>query len=263
MGKKVTLCPICKEKIMNSKDNSELYNHIETKHSSLLINNITPSQLLFNMKYKKNFGTCVMCGKKTEWNETSGRYNRFCSNECKEDYVKEFKNRMVNTYGREHLLNDPDKQKEMLANRKISGVYEWSDGKSKFTYTGSYELKFLQFLDLFMNWSPLDIIAPAPMIFDYKDESDIDRFYIPDFYILSLNLIVECKDGGDNPNTHHKIQDVDKVKEKIKDDMMNSQKNYNYVKITNNEFNQFLDFLIKLKNNKVDDKKEVLIIMNK
>jgi hypothetical protein len=76
---------------------------------------------------------------------------------------------MVKTYGKEHLLNDPDKQIEMLKNRKISGVYEWSYGNYKFNYTGSYELKFLQFLDLFMNWNPLDIIAPAPMIFNYKD----------------------------------------------------------------------------------------------
>jgi hypothetical protein len=172
---------------------------------------------------------------------------------------------MIKTYGSEHILNSPEQQQKMLANRSISGIYEWSDKTTKISYTGSYELKFLQFLDLFMNWSPLDIIAPAPMIFNYKDGTT-DRFYMPDFYLISINTIVECKDGGtdiDNKNNHPKIQTIDKAKEKLKDEVMSNQKDYNYLKLTNNEFNQFLDFLIKLKNTKIDDKKEVLIILNK
>ena len=60
---------------------------------------------------------------------------------------------MLNT-GKHIYLNDPNKQREMLANRSISGVYKWSDGKHETTYTGSYELDFLKTLDNFFDWDP-------------------------------------------------------------------------------------------------------------
>ena len=70
------------------------------------------------------------------------------------------------------------------------------------------------------------------------------HFYIPDFFIPSLSLEVEIKDGGKNPNTHPKIQSVDKVKEKLKDDIMLSNKaTYSYIKITDKDHFKFLNFL--------------------
>ena len=48
---------------------------------------------------------------------------------------------MVGKYGKTTLLNDPEQQKKMLANRHISGEYEWTDGNIK-TYTGSYEFDY-------------------------------------------------------------------------------------------------------------------------
>jgi hypothetical protein len=150
---------------------------------------------------------------------------------------------MKNKYGKECLLDDPEQQKKMLENRKISGKYKWTDGKSLTPYTGSYEREFLEFLDYVMNMNPSDVFGPAPQIFHYTFEGK-DHFYIPDFYISSLNLIIEIKDGGDNPNNHHKIQEVDKKKEAIKDKIMAEQKEFNYLKVVDKDYSIFLNYLM-------------------
>ena len=149
---------------------------------------------------------------------------------------------MIGKYGKITLLNDPEQQKKMLANRKISGVYVWSDG-TKIGYTGSYELSFLEFLDTIMNFDSSDIISPSPHTYYYTYNGE-RHFYIPDFFIPSLNLEIEIKDGGDNPNMHGKIQEVDKVKEALKDEVMKSNSNnFNYLKIVNKENQKFFKYL--------------------
>jgi hypothetical protein len=166
----------------------------------------------------------------------------FCENpKCVEDYKKMFKNRMIGKYGKTTLLDDPEHQRKMLANRKISGNYTWSDGGVK-SYTGSYELDFLRFLDVFMNFKSSDIITPSPHTYYYEYEK-VKKFYIPDIFIPSLHLEIEIKDGGDNENMHHKIQAVDKVKEKLKDEVMASQKQVKYIKVVNKQYGDFLEYL--------------------
>ena len=47
---------------------------------------------------------------------------------------------------------------------------------------------------------------------------------------------------------HHKIQEVDKVKEHLKDEVMFTNKcNFNYIKIVNKEHKKFLQYLEKNK----------------
>lgn len=250
-SKMIYKCPYCSNKyIANNKEErakakSALYDHMEDVHFDML-GGMSPAQAYFNYKYKKSHGSCVMDSKETKWNEQTERYERFCSDRCKEAYRQEFRKRMINKYGKDTLLNDPEVQKKMLANRKISGEYLWSDKKTKTSYVGSYEREFLEFLDLVMNFNPKDVMSPAPQIYSYKHEGK-DRFYIPDFYIASLNLLIEIKDGGSNPNKHHKIQEVDKVKEKIKDEMMMKQKDVSYIKVTDKDYSILLNFLIQLK----------------
>lgn len=255
-GRKIVFkCPFCDVKyICDNKNNldkvkRELYMHIEVEHPEMLNDEITPARAYFNFKYNKTSGKCVMCRKETKWNEATERYERFCSQKCKEKYREEFKKRMVNKYGKEHLLDNPDQQKKMLGNRSISGEYTWStDSRSKIKYTGSYEREFLEFLDIVMRFSPNDIIAPAPQVFEYVTSDKRKRLYIPDFFIPSLNLIVEIKDGGSNPNKHHKIQAIDKEKERLKDIVMAKQTKYNYVKVVDKDYSIFLDKLASLKN---------------
>ena len=237
-------CKICGKKY---KDLACLYNHLESKHADVIPQNMSVQQFYYYTKTGKMNGNCVMCKHPTTWNMNTNKYNRFCGDpKCKAKYVEIMKGRMIAKYGKAHLLNDPNKQREMLANRSISGTYDWSDGKHKTTYTGSYELDFLKTLDNFFEWDPADISMPSPHTYTYEYEGE-RKFYIPDVFIHSLDLEIEIKDGGDNPNRHHKIQDVDKVKEKLKDEVLTSQRNFHYVKITNKNYSNFFDFLKEVK----------------
>ena len=249
-------CKICGKKFTEL---TALYNHIESKHKEMIPKDMCVQQYYYYMKTGKMNGNCVMCKQPTTWNQNTGKYNRFCGNpKCKDEYVKIMKGRMVAKYGKTHLLNDPDKQREMLAHRSISGVYTWSDSKHESTYTGSYELDFLKTLDGFFNWDPEDISMPSPHTYTYKYEGE-DKFYIPDVFIHSLDLEIEIKDGGDNPNNHHKIQDVDKEKERLKDEVMCSQKAFHYIKITNKNYENFFRFLKEIKKEfeKYGDEKKI------
>ena len=249
-------CKICGKKYTEL---TALYNHIESKHRDLIPQDMSVQQYYYYMKTGKMNGNCVMCKQPTSWNSNTGKYNRFCGDpKCKDEYVKIMKSRMVAKYGKTHLLNDPNKQREMLANRSISGVYKWSDGKHETTYTGSYELDFLKTLDHFFEWDPEDISMPSPHTYTYKYEGE-DKFYIPDVFIHSLDLEIEIKDGGDNPNNHYKIQAVDKHKEALKDEVLCSQKMFHYIKITNKNYENFFQFLKEAKKEfeKYGDEKKI------
>ena len=220
--------------------------HLDEVHHDLIPKDMVPWQYYYYLKTGKTHGSCVVCKKDTEWNEATHKYHRFCNNpKCKEIYRKTFEQRMIGKYGKVSLLNDPDVQRQMLANRKISGVYEFeNDNKhTKIPYTGSYERAFLEFLDLDLNFSSTDVMGPSPHTYRYIYEGK-EHFYIPDFFIPSLNLEVEIKDGGDNPNMHHKIQNIDKEKERIKDQVMKSNgSTFNYIKIENKDHFKFFKYL--------------------
>lgn len=222
--------------------------HLETDHSELIPPGMSGSQFYYNLRTGKTCGKCVQCGKPTEWNEKTHKYHRFCNDpKCKEAYRELFKKRMIGKHGKITLLNEPAQQKLMLAHRRISGEYLWSDRVHKSTYTGTYEMEFLKFLDVMMDFDPEDVMTPSPHTYYYEYEGK-KHFYIPDVFIPSLNLEIEIKDGGDNPNTHPKIQAVDKVKEHLKDEVMKSNRSsFNYLKITNKEHKKFLIYLEKAK----------------
>ena len=215
-----------------------LERHLEEKHEEQL-DGLSGAQFYFNFKnkYNKKFGSCIICKGPTKFNESTKKYNRLCENpQCKDKYVKMFRARMMKIYGKENLLKDAEQQEKMLANRKISSQYEWHDGK-KFIYTGTYELEFLKMMDLILNWNSSDLIAPAPMTFKYKFEKE-DHFYIPDFYIPSINLIIEVKGS----NNHYQKRDLDK--ELLKEKAVLDTKKYNYIKIKDKNYDPFLEGLI-------------------
>ena len=88
MSRTLYKCPYCekhyvaadKSKQYNAKQS--LYEHMEKEHKTEL-GDLSPAQVYFNSKYNKTHGNCVICGKITKWNESTERYNRFCSNKCK------------------------------------------------------------------------------------------------------------------------------------------------------------------------------------
>lgn len=243
-------CPFCSKKYV---ERQALYDHIEKAHPAHVSEEMSAARVFFNHRNNKTHGTCVICGGETDWNEATERYERFDREGCRNLYREEFSKRMIDKYGKTHLLDDPDQQKKMLENRSISGVYRWSDG-GETKYTGSYEHDFLRFLDTMLGFKSSDVMAPAPQVFYYMDGGK-KRFYIPDFYIPSINALVEIKDGGDNPNKHHNRQDIDGRKEKIKDEVMKKQKQYNFVKVADKNYSTFLKFLMNIKNEYVDMQK--------
>ena len=255
MGTKRITCKFCGE-YMKSYD---LYvSHIESSHLESIPQDMTAWRFVYYLKTGKTHGSCIICKKDTEWNEKTHKYHRFCNNpKCKEKYVETFRNRMIGKYGKVNLLNDPEQQKKMLANRKISGVYIWRDHVHETPYTGTYELSFLKFLDEVLEFNPEDVIGPSPHTYYYIYEGQ-KHFYIPDFCIPSLNLEIEIKEGTNN---HPKIQAVDKVKERLKDEVMKSNSNsFNYIKIIEKNNFRFIEFLDEAKKRFLNGDKRPIVM---
>lgn len=255
MGTKRITCKFCGE-YMKSYD---LYvSHIESSHSEFIPQDMTAWRFVYYLKTGKTHGSCIICKNDTEWNEKTHKYHRFCNNpKCKEKYVETFQNRMIGKYGKVNLLNDPEQQKKMLANRKISGVYTWRDHVHETPYTGTYELSFLKFLDEIMEFNPEDVIGPSPHTYYYIYDGQ-KHFYIPDFFIPSLNLEIEIKEGTNN---HPKIQAVDKVKERLKDEVMKSNSNsFNYIKIIEKNNFRFIEFLDEAKKRFLNGDKRPIVM---
>lgn len=257
MSKKIK-CKFCNRYL---KDADAYAVHLENSHSDMIPNDMDGHQFYYFIKTGKTEGHCIICKKATGWNSKTHKYHRFCNNPaCKEKYREEFKSRMMTKYGKTTLLNDPQQQKIMLARRKISNVYTWSHKEAELPYTGTYELDFLEFLDHIMDFDADDIMAPSPHTYYYEYEGK-KHFYIPDFFIPSLNLEIEIKDGGNNQNMHPKIQAVDKVKESLKDQVMKTNGAFNYLKIVNKENQKFFIFLEKMAENFENGKEKSLIFM--
>ena len=164
---------------------------------------------------------------------------RYHNPKCKEEYTKIAKQRMVDKYGKEHLLNDPNMQRKMLKNKGISGTYKFSNKSGSVDYVGSYEKDFLYIMDHVMGFSAKDIMGPSPHNYIYMYEGKA-HVYIPDFYIPNYNLEIEIKT---DENMHHKIQKVDKAKEKLKDEVMEKNPSINYFKILDKDYTEFFKYL--------------------
>ena len=242
-NKKIFKCAFCSDVM---KDIQQYADHIESEHEEQMIPGMYPRQFIDWMQTKRISGSCIVCKAPTEWNPKTNKYYRFCPNpNCKTEYKLMFNKRMIGKYGKTSLLDDPEHQRKMLANRSISGTYQWSDHNPKhvFQYTGNYERDFLIFLDYNMGFDPTDLMSPSPHTYYYIYEGE-KHFYFPDFFIPSLGLEIEIKDGGDNPNMHPKIQRVDKEKERLKDEVMTSKGcPFDYIKIVNKDHKRFLEYL--------------------
>lgn len=240
-NKKLFKCPFCELKYIEKQGT---YEHMEFEHKDEL-HGLSASQVFFNYRNKyalsKGYGRSVISGLPTKWNEVTERYERFANEKERQQYREYFKNNMIKKYGKDTLLTDPEQQKKMLANRSISGIYTWENG-NKTTFTGSYEKKFLEFLDQTYQWNnPNDIMAPAPMIFKYTDSEKKDRFHIPDFYISSLNLIVNIKS---KTNQGYRLRDIENERA---EDRAIKNSSFNYLKIYDNDFSDFIEVVEKLK----------------
>jgi hypothetical protein len=244
---KVYRCQFCKYSVAVNKNDKgtksakyKMGNHYETQHKSMIPPDMTGYRFFYYLLTKKSKGSCVICHNETDFNENTMKYSRFCNNPaCKQKYKEERDKRMIDKYGKVHLLDDPEIQKKMQQGRRIAGVYTWSNGKDKFNYLSSYELDFLKYLDEQLHWVPSDIIAPSPHIYtyEYKEKS---HYYMPDFFIPSMNLEVEIKDDGSAKN----INQESREKDVIKDNLLKSLSNIvNYIKIVNKDYTKFIELV--------------------
>ena len=250
-------CPYCNYKGTRER----LVSHVENNHKEMIPEGYTAARVVFNSINHKEVGHCVQCKvNETKWNEDTWRYERFCSDKCRDAYVKMAKERMVKKYGKTNLLDDEEQQKKMLANRKISGTYKFKDGGER-TYCGSYEKKTLEFYDKVLNVPSKDIITPGPtIIYDYEGKK---HKWITDIYYVPFNLVHDIKDGGSNPNKRK--MDVYRAKQSAKEEAIVKQKQYNYIRLTDNNFSQLLLILAELKEQMIDDsdnKAERIVTIN-
>lgn len=237
MASKYYKCPFCSKKYVTKPS---LYSHMESKHYEQL-NGLSPAHYYFNYRNKKTHGSCIMCHKETPFNEETEKYERLCSQKCKEAYLKMFRERMKKKYGKETLLDDPEIQKKMLERRKISGMYTWSDG-TKFKYVGTYEKDMLEYLDIYLHFSSQDVNVPAPQVFKYYlEDDDKEHFYMPDIFIVSLNLIIEVK----GTNNHYQKRD-EYIQEAKKKAVLDS-KLYDYIIVFDKKYDQLNNLIEEIK----------------
>lgn len=241
-------CPFCSFRDIKEK----IIYHIESQHEDMIPENYSAARVLFNYIHHKDHGICVVCKRSTEWDENTQKYKRLCDRkECRNKLREMYKTNMMKIYGKTTLLDDPEHQKKMLSNRKISGIYRFANGKIK-EYTGSYEKNFLEFLDQVLHMDPEDIMMPGPTIeYEYNGEK---HFWILDFLLIPFNLVGDIKDGGSNPNKTNMPEY--RAKQIAKEKMITNLGEYNYIRLTNNQFDQLLEFMYEYKMHLFDDSEE-------
>lgn len=234
-------CPYCDRLAIRS----DLVDHVDRKHQELIPEGYTAARAVYDSVNKKNYGTCMICGKKVfTWNDKINRYKNLCDDpKCRQKVRENALERHIRVYNKPTLLNDAEQQEKMLANRRISGKYKFTDG-SVVTYTGKYEKNALEFMDKVLNIPAKDIQAPGPVLeYEYNGET---HKWITDIYYIPANLLIEIKDGGSNPN--NRSMKEYREKQIAKETMVTNIGTFNYIRLTNNNFAQLLDILADIKN---------------
>lgn len=245
-----TRCPICENKTY-FKDRQSLISHISKRHNECIPQGWDASQYENYLRTGKTHGSCMVCKNDTNWNHTTNKYSRLCDNpECKKFLAQKAEENMIKKTGmtKSERMKQADVQTKMIYSKHTSGCYKVDD--HEIWYDSSYGKEFIELLDVYLNLDMKDISGPSTNNYEYKYNGK-SHMYIPDFRIHSLNLEVEIKDGGDNPNNHPKIQMVDKKKEEEKDKIMQKlekQGKLHYIKIVNKDYRAFFELLMRLRN---------------
>ena len=144
-------------------------------------------------------------------------------------------------------MEDPEFQKKLLAGRRISGNYKFKDGGVR-SYTGSYERNLLEMADKLLNIESKHIMTPGPTL-EYSYNGETHKWII-DQYWEPWNLLIEVKDGGNNPNKRDMKEY--RTKQLCKEVMITDRGDFNYLRLTNNEFPQLLEILMEIKKQNMD-----------
>lgn len=244
MATRYIKCPLCSYKT-KKEDNVE--RHIENRHKGYLRKHrYTAKELLFRERNSSNpnIGRCVVCGERVKWDEERGKYPRICDkSSCKTKLHKQHVKNTKEKYGVEYRLQKPEYQRKLLLRHRDSKEYIWSDKSHKFVVLGNVEHKLIQRLDKTNAVKPKDLECPASFEITYKTPDGKKHNHYPDFYIKSLNLIISCKDGLKNPNTHPGFK-KDRLKNLCEYREILNNTEHNYVQIEGeNEVDEINDIL--------------------
>lgn len=243
-------CPFCDNRL----DREHLVYHVEDDHEDMIPEGYTAARVVFNHINHKERGTCIVCGGETEWKEKTWKYARLCKNpKCTKALSDKADKNMKSKLGytAKELLKNPEHQNKMLKGRKISGTYTFKDG-GKRDYVGSYEKNLLEFYDEVLNVHSSEIMSPGPVIeYKYKGEK---HFWITDLYYITANLAHDVKDGGNNPN-NREMKEY-REKQDAKEKAIIEQGEYNYIRLTDNNFEQLLQIFSDIKMMMIDDNVE-------
>ena len=239
--KRIFKCPDC---VLKFTDLKLLCNHIEIEHKDLIPEGNTTKQYIFNRKYNKTKGSCVIDKRETPWDEERGKYGRYCGDTCRHIARERFRKNARRKLGTDNPASTPEHQMKAIAGRSYSGSYTFKDG-GIVNYSSSYELDFLKFIDEEMEF-PSSEVEQCEIIFEFFYEGK-NRFHIPDFYFPSYRFIIQIKDGGDNPNMNSNIQTTGRERQKLADASIVKAGCYNYVKIVNKDYSNFINIIKILK----------------
>lgn len=248
------LCPYCNKRIEKEK----LVSHLSRTHAKELPELFTGARAAYHIMNKRPLeysGKCRVCGSPTFWDEKKARYNFLCEKPaCQKAWVNKMKSTMGDKMGSNRPTATPEGLAKMLAGRKISGTYKFKDGH-EFTYTGSYELEVLKFLDQVLDVKSEDLQAPGPIL-QYKFQGK-NHLYITDFYYLPYNLIIEVKDGGLNPNTNEQFA-LTRAKQMAKENFIINNTDYNYLRLTDKDLSQLFTVFAELKLNMEEEDNRIV-----
>ena len=249
---------ICEECGLTTKKRCGLSKHINVSHDGV--------KAYFD-KWIKDDGEdkCKICGKETLYRNFKSGYKCACSIECENLYKdKQTKTVCIKKYGvKSPLMNIKSKEKqqetmiskwgvfnpgqsdelnlkkkntflarygcenplqipEIFYKTQISGYKCKKFRNTEIYYRGSYELDFLEkFYDKF-----LDIQNGQSIKYLFEGK----QHYYPDFFIPSLNLIVECK------NSYLAEKDKKRIEEKKKATIANG---FQYIMFVNKNYLEF------------------------
>ena len=227
-------CPYCELRLPRRS----LADHIETSHNDMIPEGFTANRVAFNTINKKTKGFCTICKREAPWNEELCRYERLCGRpEC----IKASAELAEKRTHRHSDMRNTSAAIDMVHNKRMSNMYTFPDGGSV-SYVGTYEKEFLKFMDEVMHFKSSDF-SEVPII-EYKFQGKNRRWY-PDFYLITYNLIIEIKDGGNNPNKA--IPNEEREKQRAKEDSLKKHTNYNYIRLSNKNHAQFLEALMDIK----------------
>ena len=245
-------CPSCHRYFSKKID---VIDHINKYHSvELDMNHMSAAQWLYASKHGGEWhGKCMICGRPTEWNISTMKPYKLCSDpKCKTAVKNQYDKNLKAKYhvSQSELMSDMNHQQDLLSKRSITGYYAFTDG-GKVEYVGKLELNFLQFCDKIIGLKSYEVL-PSPDVFEYLDtKTGTIRHYRPDAYLPDYNLLVEIKDKA---NGNPAFLEETRYKVALKDDAMKKQSKYNYIRISGTNYGPFMEILFKITHG--DDKDE-------